>query len=185
MVTIVEMAKAEDRYLISQSTDAVQAEIGVFDELRRIQLWICCLSHFSFNHRPSSVFEPNFPAIMSSLMTPVVTPAVLSPQVVTSSATLAPQAPAPPSKRPTHAVAGLAATAALAAVRCRSTRRSGFAGCATVTGLKTMKRSLADAKVVCAGVSFPEGRKLRVAVVGGGPAASFWLIFLGFGLLPT
>ena len=61
----------------------------------------------------------------------------------------------------------------------------GFAGCATVTGLKTMKRSLADAKVVvCAGVSFPEGRKLRVAVVGGGPAASFWLIFLGFGLLP-
>ena len=134
----------------------------------------CCLSHFSFNHRPSSVFEPNFPAIMSSLMTPVVTPAVLSPQVVTSGATVAPQAPAPPSKRPTHAVAGLAATAALAAVGRRSTRRSGFAGCATVTGLKTMKtRSLADAKVVvCAGGSFPEGRKLRVAVVGGGPAGA-------------
>ena len=135
---------------------------------------ICtCSSHFSFNHRPSSVFEPNFPAIMSSLMTPVVTPAVLSPQVVTSSATVAPQAPAPPSKRPTHTVAGLAATAALAAVGRRSTRRSGFAGCATVTGLKTMKRLLADAKVVvCAGVSFPEGRKLRVAVVGGGPAGA-------------
>ncbi len=93
-------------------------------------------------------------------MTPVVTPAVLSPQVVTSGATVAPQAPAPPSKRPTHAVAGLAATAALAAVGRRSTRRSGFAGCATVTGLKTMKtRSLADAKVVvCAGGPFPEGR---------------------------
>ena len=111
---------------------------------------ICtCSSHFSFNHRPSSVFEPNFPAIMSSLMTPVVTPAVLSPQVVTSSATVAPQAPAPPSKRPTHTVAGLAATAALAAVGRRSTRRSGFAGCATVTGLKTMKRLLADPRSSC------------------------------------
>jgi len=26
--------------------------------------------------------------------------------------------------------------------------------------------------VVCAGVNFPEGRKLRVAVVGGGPAGA-------------
>lgn len=34
-------------------------------------------------------------------------------------------------------------------------------------------RQLKDAKVVvCAGVNFPEGRKLRVAVIGGGPAGA-------------
>ena len=35
------------------------------------------------------------------------------------------------------------------------------------------QRKLQDAKVVvCAGVNFPEGRKLRVAVIGGGPAGA-------------
>jgi len=53
----------------------------------------------------------------------------------------------------------------------RQPRSSGFAGAAKVTGLKDVKgRSLTDARVVCAGVTFPE--KLRVAVVGGGPAGA-------------
>lgn len=39
--------------------------------------------------------------------------------------------------------------------------------------LQRNTRTLSDAKVVvCAGLTFPEGRKLRVAVVGGGPAGA-------------
>ena len=42
-----------------------------------------------------------------------------------------------------------------------------------LVGLKPQPKSLRAAKVVvCAGVNFPEGRKLRVAVVGGGPAGA-------------
>ena len=110
---------------------------------------------------------------MSSLMAPLVAPAVPSPQVVTGPAPVAPPAATAPLRG--AGTMGLAASAlaatALAAGRSTRQNRNRFAG-AKVTGLKKT-RSLADAKVVvCAGVSFPEGRKLRVAVVGGGPAGA-------------
>ena len=106
-------------------------------------------------------------------MAPLVAPAVPSPQVVTGPALVAPPAATAPLRG--AGTMGLAASAlaatALAAGRSTRQNRNRFAG-AKVTGLKKT-RSLADAKVVvCAGVSFPEGRKLRVAVVGGGPAGA-------------
>ncbi|CAL1157872.1 unnamed protein product [Cladocopium goreaui] len=65
------------------------------------------------------------------------------------------------------AAVGLAATAAA-----RSRRSSLVRGQRSVVPVRP-SRSLSSAKVVvCAGVNFPEGRKLRVAVVGGGPAGA-------------
>ena len=110
---------------------------------------------------------------MSSLMAPLVAPTVPSPQVVTGPAPVAPPAAtAPPRGAGTMGLAASAlAATALAASRSTRQNRNRFAG-AKVTGLKKT-RCLADAKVVvCAGLSFPEGRKLRVAVVGGGPAGA-------------
>ena len=106
-------------------------------------------------------------------MAPLVAPTVPSPQVVTGPAPVAPPAATAPLRG--AGTMGLAASAlaatALAAGRSTRQNRNRFAG-AKVTGLKKT-RSLADAKVVvCAGLSFPEGRKLRVAVVGGGPAGA-------------
>eukprot|EP00913_Durusdinium_trenchii_P021433 g20144.t1 len=82
-------------------------------------------------------------------------------------------APAPTLKTSSSvAVMGLAATAVTAAAARRSGRaRNGLAQ--GLHGKQQVKRSLSSAKVVvCAGVNFPEGRKLRVAVVGGGPAGA-------------
>ena len=106
-------------------------------------------------------------------MAPLVAPTAPSPQVVTGPAPVAPPAAtAPPRGAGTMGLAASAlAATALAAGRSTRQNRNRFAG-AKVTGLKKT-RSLADAKVVvCAGLSFPEGRKLRVAVVGGGPAGA-------------
>ena len=106
-------------------------------------------------------------------MAPLVAPTVPSPQVVTGPAPVAPPAATAPLRG--AGTMGLAASAlaatALAAGRSTRQNRNRFAG-AKVTGLKKT-RCLTDAKVVvCAGLSFPEGRKLRVAVVGGGPAGA-------------
>ena len=106
-------------------------------------------------------------------MAPLVAPTAPSPQVVTGPAPVAPPAATAPLRG--TGTMGLAASAlaatALAAGRSTRQNRNRFAG-AKVTGLKKT-RCLADAKVVvCAGLSFPEGRKLRVAVVGGGPAGA-------------
>ena len=71
----------------------------------------------------------------------------------------------------TSTVLGVAAAGAVGARR--SSRRGGFAGRARAVPLQRNTRTLSDAKVVvCAGLTFPEGRKLRVAVVGGGPAGA-------------
>jgi len=67
-----------------------------------------------------------------------------------------------------------AATIAVAARRHRSAKASKLAGssAATVSPCKPAK-TLSNAKIiVCAGDYLPEGRKLRVAVVGGGPSGS-------------
>eukprot|EP00490_Sorites_sp_Unknown_P029609 CAMPEP_0114667634 /NCGR_PEP_ID=MMETSP0191-20121206/34875_1 /TAXON_ID=126664 /ORGANISM="Sorites sp." /LENGTH=159 /DNA_ID=CAMNT_0001918715 /DNA_START=55 /DNA_END=530 /DNA_ORIENTATION=+ len=64
------------------------------------------------------------------------------------------------------AVAGMAALGAGAARRQRNSLAKGLK-------VTAVQRSLKDAKVVvCAGANFPEGRKLRVAVIGGGPAGA-------------
>ncbi|CAE8672606.1 unnamed protein product [Polarella glacialis] len=85
------------------------------------------------------------------------------------------------------AVAGLAAlgVAAAAAASRRQSRRSAplaAGSSARLVGLTAAERrpsaaaksrSLAEAKIiVCAGGKLPEGRKLRVAIVGGGPAGA-------------
>eukprot|EP00435_Cladocopium_sp_Y103_P066972 s645_g29.t1 len=118
---------------------------------------------------------------MSGLMAlPLAAPAVPSAQATGLTSVALPSAAAPTAPRaavaPTAAAAvGLAAVAAGRRMA-RQPRCGGFAGAAKVT-LKDVKgtagRSLSDARVVvCAGVTFPEGRKLRVAVVGGGPAGA-------------
>ena len=83
----------------------------------------------------------------------------------------APHAPAlrpqkPQSPSPAAALLGVGAAAAVAVSK---KPRAPFVG-----GARSAKgKSLRGAQlVVCAGVSFPEGRKLRVAVVGGGPAGA-------------
>ena len=78
------------------------------------------------------------------------------------------------SHQPWLSVGALAAVGAVGAVGAarRASKRSSLAQGLKVTALKK-QRSLTGAKVVvCAGVNFPEGRKLRVAVVGGGPAGA-------------
>ena len=118
---------------------------------------------------------------MSGLMAlPLAAPAVPSAQTTGLASVALPSAAptAPRAAAPTAAAAvGLAAVglAAVAAGR-RTARqpRGGFAGAKVTLDVKgTAGRSLSDARVVvCAGVTFPEGRKLRVAVVGGGPAGA-------------
>lgn len=83
-------------------------------------------------------------------------------------------APAAPVTNHGLSVGALAAVGAVGAVGAarRASKRSSLAQGLKVTALKK-QRSLTGAKVVvCAGVNFPEGRKLRVAVVGGGPAGA-------------
>eukprot|EP00435_Cladocopium_sp_Y103_P072843 s37_g41.t1 len=89
-------------------------------------------------------------------------------------AVLAPSAPAPATGLSGFSGVAVAATAAAAAGAgaVRRSKRSTLAKGVKVSAVKN-QRSLRDAKVVvCAGVNFPEGRKLRVAVVGGGPAGA-------------
>ena len=114
---------------------------------------------------------------MSGLMAlPLAAPAVPSAQTTGLASVALPSAAptAPRAAAPTAAAAvGLAAVAA--GRHMARQPRGGFAGAAKVTlDVKgTAGRSLSDARVVvCAGVTFPEGRKLRVAVVGGGPAGA-------------
>ncbi|CAE7030799.1 chlP, partial [Symbiodinium sp. CCMP2456] len=84
----------------------------------------------------------------------------------------APPSPAPAASFSVKGALGVAAVGAAVAAGTRRKHRSALAGAATVTKL-SKTRSLADAKVVvCAGAMLPEGRKLRVAVIGGGPAGA-------------
>ncbi|CAE7188512.1 chlP, partial [Symbiodinium microadriaticum] len=97
----------------------------------------------------------------------------------------APPSPAPAASLAVKGALGVAAVGAAVAAATRRKHRSALAGAATVTKL-SKTRSLADAKVVvCAGAMLPEaqlqpdgmngkeeGRKLRVAVIGGGPAGA-------------
>ncbi|CAE7431074.1 chlP, partial [Symbiodinium necroappetens] len=97
----------------------------------------------------------------------------------------APPSPAPAASLAVKGALGVAAVGAAVAAGTRRKHRSALAGAATVTKL-SKTRSLADAKVVvCAGAMLPEaqlqpdgmngkeeGRKLRVAVIGGGPAGA-------------
>eukprot|EP00913_Durusdinium_trenchii_P018105 g17013.t1 len=83
------------------------------------------------------------------------------------------QASAPSSSVPLTAVA--ASAAALGAVGAATQRRGRRQAqrASLAQGRVTKGRTLRGAKLVlCAGASFPEGRKLRVAVVGGGPAGA-------------
>ena len=94
---------------------------------------------------------------------------------VAAPAVLAPSAPAPASGLSSFSGIAVAATAAAAAGVAGAVRRSKRSTLAKGVKVSAVKnhRSLRDAKVVvCAGVNFPEGRKLRVAVVGGGPAGA-------------
>ena len=71
------------------------------------------------------------------------------------------------------AVAGVAALGAMAAAGQRRKQRATLANGCTSTAQMHKPRTLANAKViVCAGATLPEGRKLRVAVIGGGPAGA-------------
>ncbi|CAK9006307.1 Geranylgeranyl diphosphate reductase [Durusdinium trenchii] len=82
-------------------------------------------------------------------------------------------ASAPSSSVPLTAVA--ASAAALGAVGAATQRRGRRQAqrASLAQGRVTKGRTLRGAKLVlCAGASFPEGRKLRVAVVGGGPAGA-------------
>eukprot|EP00439_Symbiodinium_sp_Y106_P045093 s5851_g5.t1 len=80
--------------------------------------------------------------------------------------------PAPAASLAVKGALGVAAVGAAAAAGTRRKHRSALAGAATVTKV-AKTRSLADARVVvCAGAMLPEGRKLRVAVIGGGPAGA-------------
>eukprot|EP00435_Cladocopium_sp_Y103_P019397 s1687_g4.t1 len=94
---------------------------------------------------------------------------------VTSATVGVPRSAPAPSRgsAPGLAAAAVAVAAAGAVGARRAARRGGFAGHARAVPLQRRTRTLSDAKVVvCAGVTFPEGRKLRVAVVGGGPAGA-------------
>eukprot|EP00443_Scrippsiella_acuminata_P087485 CAMPEP_0115439070 /NCGR_PEP_ID=MMETSP0271-20121206/35585_1 /TAXON_ID=71861 /ORGANISM="Scrippsiella trochoidea, Strain CCMP3099" /LENGTH=170 /DNA_ID=CAMNT_0002864747 /DNA_START=36 /DNA_END=544 /DNA_ORIENTATION=- len=72
----------------------------------------------------------------------------------------------------TLAATSVVATAAAAVRRRRSSTASVLTGTARVVPVAA-KKSLWDARVVVrAGASFPEGRKLRVAVIGGGPGGA-------------
>ena len=108
---------------------------------------------------------------------PLAAPAVPSAQTTTGLTSLAlpsPAAPAAPRAAAPAAAAAVGLAAVAAGRRMARPSRGGFAGAVAAT-LKDVKggRSLSDARVVvCAGVTFPEGRKLRVAVVGGGPAGA-------------
>mmetsp|Transcript_76283 Transcript_76283/g.120461 ORF Transcript_76283/g.120461 Transcript_76283/m.120461 type:complete len:515 (+) Transcript_76283:73-1617(+) len=112
---------------------------------------------------------------MSAFVALPVAPAVPSQVTGVTSATVAAPHSAPAPSRgsaPGLAAAAVAVAAAGAVGARRSSRRGGFAGRARAVPLQR-SRTLSDAKVVvCAGVTFPEGRKLRVAVVGGGPAGA-------------
>ena len=83
---------------------------------------------------------------------------------------------APAAATPGLGVSGFSgvAVAAAAAAGIGASRRSKRCSLAKGVSVKVkQQRHLRDAKVVvCAGVNFPEGRKLRVAVVGGGPAGA-------------
>ncbi|CAE7238899.1 CHLP [Symbiodinium natans] len=84
----------------------------------------------------------------------------------------APRAPSTLSSPSACAVAGVAALGAVAAASQRRKHRAALAKGSNVK-MQRMPRSLANAKViVCAGATLPEGRKLRVAVIGGGPAGA-------------
>ena len=85
------------------------------------------------------------------------------------------QAPAQPAGTSSTyaAVAGVAALGAMAAAGQRRKQRATLANGCTSTAQMHKPRTLANAKViVCAGATLPEGRKLRVAVIGGGPAGA-------------
>ena len=70
------------------------------------------------------------------------------------------------------AVASIAALGAVAAAGNRRKHRAALAK-GSHAGKLQKTRSLANARViVCAGATLPEGRKLRVAVIGGGPAGA-------------
>ena len=62
--------------------------------------------------------------------------------------------------------AALLAVGAVAAAAARKPRATSFVGVRSTRCLRGARA------VVCAAASFPEGRKLRVAVVGGGPAGA-------------
>ncbi|CAE7262852.1 CHLP [Symbiodinium necroappetens] len=84
----------------------------------------------------------------------------------------APPAPAATSASTCATVAGVAALGAVAAAGQRRKHRAALAKGSSTTQMPK-PRSLANAKViVCAGATLPEGRKLRVAVIGGGPAGA-------------
>jgi len=105
----------------------------------------------------------------------VAVPSSAANTALRGSLTHVPQAapsPAPPASLAVKRALGVAAVGAAVAAGTRRKHRSALAGAATVTKL-AKTRSLADARVVvCAGAMLPEGRKLRVAVIGGGPAGA-------------
>ena len=112
---------------------------------------------------------------MSAFVALPVAPAVPSQVTGVTSATVAAphSAPAPSRGSAPGLAAAAVAVAAAGAVGARRSRRGGFAGRARAVPLQRNTRTLSDAKVVvCAGLTFPEGRKLRVAVVGSGPAGA-------------
>ena len=83
------------------------------------------------------------------------------------------EAPVRPQASTSASACTVAGIAALGAVAAASQRRKHRAALAQGSTAKLQQRSLANAKViVCAGATLPEGRKLRVAVIGGGPAGA-------------
>mmetsp|Transcript_39304 Transcript_39304/g.87860 ORF Transcript_39304/g.87860 Transcript_39304/m.87860 type:complete len:515 (-) Transcript_39304:53-1597(-) len=96
-------------------------------------------------------------------------------QALRGAPTQATQAPpaGPALSATTCAAVGLTALGAVAATGSRRKHRASLAQGVSVTKLQKKPKSLSEAKVVvCAGATLPEGRKLRVAVIGGGPAGA-------------
>ena len=141
-------------------------------------LWLCvCCTGADVLHSFWALCKLHFFVVleMSAMSTFVSLPSASSAPVERAQALRgATQATTPSASLSGSTCATVAGIIALGAAAMAGNRRKHRASLARGSASKLQKpRSLANAKViVCAGATLPEGRKLRVAVVGGGPAGA-------------